>query len=88
MNNTDIPIAQPTPYEEERRKLADTLTEIEQQRTQIGPVYYGKDYVEQLLEARREETRQRLDLLGKEPYFGRLDFRENGQPSPHPLYIG
>lgn len=82
--NNDLP----PPYEEERAKLTETLEEIALQRAEIGPVYYGNDYVEQVLEARREENRQRLDLLGKEPYFGRLDFQENGKPAPAPLYIG
>ncbi|MFC5529060.1 HelD family protein [Cohnella yongneupensis] len=79
---------QQSPIEEERRRLTDTLQEIALQRAEIAPVYHGKDYVEQLLEAKREETRQRLDLLGSEPYFGRLDFQENGKPAPLPLYIG
>jgi len=75
-------------YEEESVKLRDTFSEIERQRSEIGPVYYGDDYVEQVLEARREETRQRLKVLASEPYFGRLDFQENGASQPVPLYIG
>lgn len=75
-------------YREEQDRLAQTLEEIERQRAEIGPVYYGSDFVEQLLESKREETRQRLVLLGREPYFGRLDFREQGRPEPSPLYIG
>lgn len=82
------PITPSKPFEEERLKLTETLQEISEQRAEIAPVYYGNDYVEQVLEARREETRQRLDLLGKEPYFGRLDFQERGKPAPIPLYIG
>ena len=78
----------PQPYREERIKLDEALEEIAQQRAEIGPVYYGDDYVEQVLEARRQETRQRLELLDKEPYFGRLDFQENGKAAPLPLYIG
>lgn len=73
---------------EERTRLRETIGEIERQRAEIGPVYYGQDFVEQLLEAKREETRQRLALLGTEPYFGRLDFMENGRRDPAPLYIG
>ncbi|MBW5448685.1 AAA family ATPase [Cohnella sp. CFH 77786] len=75
-------------YEEERTRLIDTLEEVERQRSEIGPVYRGQDFVEQLLEGKREETRRRLELLGMEPYFGRLDFREQGHPEPVPLYIG
>ncbi|WP_239618170.1 HelD family protein [Cohnella mopanensis] len=75
-------------FEEENQRLQDTFQEIERQRSSIGPVYRGHDFTEQLLEEKREESRQRLDLLGNEPYFGRLDFREEGKPEPLPLYIG
>lgn len=75
-------------YRDERDRLLETLSEIERQRAAIGPVYYGDDFVEQLLEGKREETRQRLAVLGAEPYFGRLDFREQGRPEAAPLYIG
>jgi DNA helicase-2/ATP-dependent DNA helicase PcrA len=80
--------SQQQPYQEEHTRLQDTFEEIERQRADVGPVYRGKDYVEQLLEAKREETRQRLELLGNEPYFGRLDFREENKSEPLPLYIG
>ncbi len=76
------------PYQEEQQRLRSTFQEIERQRADVGPVYRGKDYVEQLLEAKREETRQRLGLLASEPYFGRLDFREDKKAEPLPLYIG
>ncbi|MFC5701269.1 HelD family protein [Cohnella faecalis] len=76
-------------YTEERSRLDETFGEIERQRAGIGPVYYGNDFVEQLLEEKREETRRRLALLGSEPYFGRLDFQEKGKQSePSSLYIG
>jgi DNA helicase-2/ATP-dependent DNA helicase PcrA len=80
--------SQQHPHQEEQSRLQDTFQEIERQRADVGPVYRGKDYVEQLLEAKREETRQRLELLGNEPYFGRLDFREVSNSEPFPLYIG
>ncbi|XID92065.1 HelD family protein [Paenibacillaceae bacterium WGS1546] len=75
-------------YREEQERLRETFEEIERQRAGIGPVYRGQDYVEQALEAAREDNRQRLKLLADEPYFGRLDFREEGKPEPMPLYIG
>jgi DNA helicase-2/ATP-dependent DNA helicase PcrA len=75
-------------FDEEQDRLQATFREIDRQRAEIGPVYRGKDYVEQLIEAKREENRQRLDLLANEPYFGRLDFQEKGKPAPLPLYIG
>ncbi len=75
-------------FRDERERLLETFSEIERQRAAIGPVYYGDDFVEQLLEGKREETRQRMAVLGAEPYFGRLDFREHGHPQAAPLYIG
>jgi len=75
-------------YLEESERLKETLREIERQRSRIGPVYRGQDFVEQALEAKREETRRRLILLENEPYFGRLDFQEESKPDAKPLYIG
>ncbi|XEC94726.1 3'-5' exonuclease [Paenibacillus tarimensis] len=75
-------------YQEERARLEETLGEIESQLNNIPGRYYGDDYVEQLLDAKRQEKRQRLELLNAEPYFGRLDFREAGKHTPLPLYIG
>ena len=65
-------------YKEEQLRLEHTFKEIEDQRAGIGPVYRGQDFTEQLLEEKREEARQRLALLGNEPYFGRLVFHEEG----------
>jgi len=75
-------------YQVEQTKLRDTYSEIERQLSGIGPRYYGDDFVEQVLDAKREEKRQRLELLKGEPYFGRLDFQEAGKPESLPLYIG
>jgi len=75
-------------YEEERTRLEETLGEIDRQMAGIGPRYYGDDYIEQVLDAKREETRARLTLLAAEPYFGRIDWREEGKPEAVPLYIG
>jgi DNA helicase-2/ATP-dependent DNA helicase PcrA len=33
-------------------------------------------------------TRERLTRLLASPYFGRVDFREKGEPEPEPFYIG
>ncbi|MFB9279616.1 HelD family protein [Cohnella cellulosilytica] len=75
-------------FREEQERLQDTFREIDRQRSGIGPVYRGQDFTEQLLEEKREESRRRLDLLGQEPYFGRLDFKEDGKAGTLPLYIG
>ncbi len=75
-------------YREEHERLQETFREIERQRDDIGPVYRGQDFTEQLLEEKREENRRRLSLLSNDPYFGRLDFKEDGKAEPLPLYIG
>ncbi|MFC5402530.1 HelD family protein [Cohnella soli] len=75
-------------YREETQRLQETFEEIERQRAAIGPVYRGQDFTEQLLEEKREEYRRRLALLGNEPYFGRIDFHEDGKAAAVPLYIG
>lgn len=77
-------------YQEEEQRLKDTMKEVDQQlaRLQSVPVYTGHDFTEQVLEAGREERRQRLSKSVKEPYFGRLDFEELGTGSSKPLYIG
>ncbi len=77
-------------YREEQNKLSSVLEEI---GTQLGrlraiPVYTGHDFTEQVLEAGREERRQRLAKSEPEPYFGRMDFEEDGKASAAPLYIG
>ncbi len=77
-------------YQEEQNKLVSVLGEIGTQlaRLRAVPVYTGHDFTEQVLEAGREERRQRLAKSEPEPYFGRMDFEEDGKPSPVPLYIG
>ncbi|WP_150266550.1 HelD family protein [Paenibacillus tepidiphilus] len=77
-------------YQEEEDRLNDTLTEIDSalERLQNTPVYTGHDYTEQVLEDSREQRRHDLTKVRQEPYFGRLDFQENGTDEPKALYIG
>ncbi|CAM4358619.1 HelD family protein [Saccharibacillus endophyticus] len=77
-------------YREEQNKLSSVLEEIGTQlgRLRAVPVYTGHDFTEQVLEAGREERRQRLAKSEPEPYFGRMDFEEDGKASAAPLYIG
>jgi DNA helicase-2/ATP-dependent DNA helicase PcrA len=75
-------------YREEQKRLQETLEEVEKQLAGIGPKYYGDDFVEQVLDAKREEDRRRLEMISSEPYFGRMDFKENGQEEPVAYYIG
>ncbi|CAI6085093.1 HelD family protein [Cohnella sp. JJ-181] len=75
-------------FREETVKLERTKEEIRGQISGIGPRYAGNDYTEQTLDAIRQERKERLAASEKEPYFGRLDFREEGRSEPLPLYIG
>ncbi|WP_106768462.1 HelD family protein [Paenibacillus faecalis] len=77
-------------YQEEEQRLNEVIAEIDKQlaRLQSIPVYTGHDFTEQVLEAGREERRQALQKSLAEPYFGRLDFQENGREKQVPLYIG
>ncbi|WP_310552028.1 HelD family protein [Paenibacillus glufosinatiresistens] len=77
-------------YQEEQSRLDAVLNEIDTQleRLRNTPVYTGHDYTEQVLEGIREERRNALAKLRQEPYFGRLDFQENGEGQRKALYIG
>ncbi|MES5893846.1 MULTISPECIES: 3'-5' exonuclease [Bacillus cereus group] len=81
MNNT---------FEEELQKMKDTLSTMDDQLEQLEkiPVYYGEDFKEQILESMRESNRQSLRIGVHEPYFGRLDFQEDGKEDVMPIYIG
>ncbi|GAB6929403.1 UvrD-helicase domain-containing protein [Paenibacillus sp. JCM 10914] len=77
-------------YQEEESRLNEVIVEIDRQLERLRgiPVYTGHDFTEQVLEAGREEKRQALAKSLPEPYFGRLDFQENGSGDAKPLYIG
>lgn len=76
-------------YQEEKARLDQTLQDIERQLDLLRsiPVYTGQDFTEQLLEENRETQRRQLEQSLREPYFGRLDFQEQGKETA-PLYIG
>ncbi|MFD1177046.1 HelD family protein [Paenibacillus puldeungensis] len=76
-------------YQEEKARLDRTLEQIDKRLTMLRgiPVYTGQDFTEQLLEENRENQRKQLEQSFHEPYFGRLDFEEQGR-SKTPLYIG
>ncbi|PEP56698.1 MULTISPECIES: HelD family protein [Bacillus] len=79
-----------TIFEEEFQRMKKTLATMDEQLDKLEkiPVYYGEDFKEQILESMRESNRQNLRIGVQEPYFGRLDFQEDGQPEPNPIYIG
>jgi DNA helicase-2/ATP-dependent DNA helicase PcrA len=73
---------------EEQLRLTEALQEIARQHSENGSRYYGDNFIEQVLDAKRQESRERLELLENEPYFGRLDFHEDKKSHAMPLYIG
>jgi DNA helicase-2/ATP-dependent DNA helicase PcrA len=77
-------------YDEEMKRLEETFTEIDRQLAILKdiPPYTGHDHTEQVLDSIRESRRRSLAVAQTEPYFGRLDFQENGHKRPSPLYIG
>ncbi|MNH85774.1 Helicase IV [compost metagenome] len=76
-------------YQEEKARLDRTLDTIDKELNRLRgiPMYTGHDYTEQVLEAGRDTQRRQLAQSGQEPYFGRLDFEEQGGTRT-PLYIG
>ncbi|KEK23122.1 HelD family protein [Bacillus gaemokensis] len=79
-----------TIFEEELQRMKNTLSTMDDQLDKLEkiPVYYGDDFKEQILESMRESSRQNLRIGVQEPYFGRLDFQEDGQSELNPIYIG
>ncbi|GIP34782.1 UvrD-helicase domain-containing protein [Paenibacillus sp. J2TS4] len=77
-------------YQEERHHLERTLTVLESQLKELEaiPRYYGTDFNEQALESARQASREKLAKGMLEPYFGRLDFKEDGHAQSQSLYIG
>lgn len=76
-------------YQNEQVKLQETLRFIQQQLQELRaiPRYQGSDIVEQLLDDQRQQSIYRLQLSERSPYFGRLDFEEDGKPK-NALYLG
>ncbi|MBS2968733.1 UvrD-helicase domain-containing protein [Metabacillus sp. KIGAM252] len=77
-------------FQFESQQLKKFAAEIDRQliRLHSVPRYRGDDLTEQALEDSRERNRENLAIAEKEPYFGRLDFKEAGQEEAAPLYIG
>ncbi|WEG13236.1 UvrD-helicase domain-containing protein [Pullulanibacillus sp. KACC 23026] len=77
-------------YREEQQQLQKVAAEIKRQLADLESkeTYHGEDFTEQILEEVRETSRSQLRLAENEPYFGRLDFLEEGLKEAKPLYIG
>lgn len=77
-------------FEVEKQQLEQIAAEIRDQLTRLEkiPRYFGDDITEQAIDDSREQTRRSLRIAKEEPYFGRLDFHEEGKDAPDELYIG
>lgn len=81
---------QETAYQQEREKLQRTLQYIGlllEEKTK-KPRYVGDDFTEQVLDDMNERLKEHLQRAIKEPYFGRLDFHEEGTEPIVPYYLG
>lgn len=74
----------------EQQQLKTIAAEIHRQHDWLHsiPRYIGDDITELSLEDARERNRRNLKISMEEPYFGRLDFQEDGKENSTPLYIG
>ncbi len=87
-------------YPEESRNLQETLRQVRSQlqalkeRPPLDMEALKEEAMEAVLHAEvamdqmREAAIRRLQVASREPYFGRLDFQEQGQERPMRLYIG
>jgi DNA helicase II / ATP-dependent DNA helicase PcrA len=87
-------------YPEESERLSQTLSEVQMQLAELRAVpplnipelidesMEALLVAEMALERIRLEKIRRLDLAEREPYFGRLDWEEQGAEGVERLYIG
>ena len=89
-------------YTEERERLDEALrqiktqlkrrlatSEIVQEETdQFEESMHAIRAAQEALETMRDESVERLAVAVREPYFGRIDFQEQGEADPQRLYIG
>ncbi|MFD1388386.1 3'-5' exonuclease [Oceanobacillus sp. FSL W7-1293] len=77
-------------FEEEKKVLHGTLAIINKQYERLAeiPEYIGDDFTENVLEDSRQRVRESLTIAKKEPYFARLDFKEEENEEVKATYIG
>ncbi|GIO17412.1 DNA helicase [Oceanobacillus oncorhynchi subsp. incaldanensis] len=77
-------------FEEEKKVLHGTLAIINKQYERLAeiPEYIGDDFTENVLEGSRQRVRESLTIAKKEPYFARLDFKEEENEEVKATYIG
>ncbi|GIN57908.1 DNA helicase [Lederbergia ruris] len=77
-------------FEEEKKVLNKTLAIINQQYEYLAsiPEYRGDDFNEKVLEDSRRRMRASLMSAKKDPYFARLDFKDEEADEVKVTYIG
>ncbi|MFC4662517.1 HelD family protein [Oceanobacillus aidingensis] len=77
-------------FEEEKKVLHETLSIINKQYERLAeiPEYIGDNFTENVLEGSRQRVRESLTIAKKEPYFARLDFKEEENEEVKATYIG
>ncbi|WP_440895094.1 HelD family protein [Amphibacillus sp. Q70] len=77
-------------FEEEKQVLNKTLAVINKQYQRLVeiPEYIGDDFTENVLEDSRQRVRKSLTIAKKEPYFARLDFKDEENEEVKAIYIG
>ncbi|WP_152656578.1 3'-5' exonuclease [Oceanobacillus sp. CFH 90083] len=77
-------------FEKEKERLSETVTAINKQYERLAsiPEYLGDDFTEKVLEDNRRRLRESLTIAEKEPYFARLDFKDEDNEEVTATYIG
>lgn len=77
-------------FEEEKQVLNKTLSAINKQYKRLAeiPEYIGDDFTKNILEDSRKRVRESLAIAQKEPYFARLDFKDEEKKDVKATYIG
>ncbi|MCT1903725.1 3'-5' exonuclease [Oceanobacillus sojae] len=77
-------------FEQEKESLSKALAVINKQYDRLAaiPEYLGDDFTEKVLEDNRRRLRESLTIAKREPYFARLDFKDEESEEVKATYIG
>ncbi|MFD1452786.1 HelD family protein [Oceanobacillus sojae] len=77
-------------FKQEKESLSKALAVINKQYDRLAsiPEYIGDDFTEKVLEDNRRRLRESLIVAKKEPYFARLDFKDEESEEVKATYIG
>ncbi len=77
-------------FQLEKKRLTQAQTEISQEIIDMGSKEYqgGNDWADRALAMHAVRLLRKLDDIKKEPYFGRVDFLEDGHEQRLEIYVG